>query len=79
MALRHSLVIPLLTALSFAQETPTEREAARDVLQKMGALEKSLDVPGWVARLSTPDEARDQAAARAKQLMDAELLAMATT
>jgi amidohydrolase len=62
--------------LAFAQDTPTEREAARDVLKKMDALEKSLDVPGWVSRLSAPDSARDQITARAKQLMDTELLAM---
>ena len=29
-----------------AQETDTERAAARDVLKKMAALEESLDVPG---------------------------------
>ena len=41
----------LLSTALFAQETPTERDAAREVLKKMDALEKSLDVPGWVARL----------------------------
>jgi amidohydrolase len=59
-----------------AQETPTEREAAKDVLRKMGTLEQSLDVPGWVAKLTAPNAARDQVAARAKELMDKELLAM---
>src|SRR5215213_4872025 len=59
-----------------AQETPTEREAARDVVRKMDALERSLDVPRWVATLTAPNPARDQVAARAKQLMDAELLAL---
>src|SRR5271166_2354283 len=34
------------------QETPTEREAAHEVLHKMAALEKSLDIPGTVARLT---------------------------
>ena len=48
-------VVSMVAAFAFAQETPTEREAARDVLKKMDALEKSLDVPGWVARLSAPD------------------------
>jgi len=59
-----------------AQETPTEREAARDVLRKMAELEKSVDVPGWVAKFSAANPARDQVTARAKQLMDTELLAM---
>ena len=42
----HMLV--LLTAFamsSFAQETATQRAAARGVLEKMAALQKSLDVP----------------------------------
>ena len=68
--------VPLLAAIVFAQETPTEREAARDVLKKMSALEASLDVAGWVSRLSGINAARDQVTARAKQLMDTELLAM---
>jgi amidohydrolase len=59
-----------------AQDTPTEREAARDVLKKMDTLEKSLDVPGLVSRLTAANGERDQVVARAKQLMDTELLAM---
>lgn len=59
-----------------AQETPTEREAARDVIRKMTALEASLDVPGLVAKLTGINPARDQVAARARELMDTELLAM---
>ena len=59
-----------------AQETPTEREAARDVLKKMGDLETSLDVPGLVAKLTGPNPARDAVTARAKELMEKELLAM---
>jgi len=74
--MKFSLALTLLTACAFGQETPTEREAARVVLQKMDALEKSLDVPGWVAKLSAPDAARDAITARARQLMDTELLAM---
>ena len=45
-----SLFLSLPPAL-FAQDTPTEKEAARDVLKKMAALEQSLDVPALVARL----------------------------
>jgi amidohydrolase len=65
-----------LAVAAAAQETPTEREAAGDVLRKVHELEKSLDVPGWIERLSITDAARDQVTARAKQLMDSELLAM---
>ena len=35
-------IAALLAAPVWAQETPTEREAAKDVLVKMDALEKSL-------------------------------------
>lgn len=72
-----SVLVVLLAAASLAaQETPTEREAARGVVQKMDALEKSLDVKGWVEKLTAANPARDQVAARAKQLMETELLAM---
>ena len=66
----------LLASPALAQETPTEREAARDVLKKMGDLETSLDVPGLVAKLTGPNAARDAVTARAKELMDTELLAL---
>ena len=67
----------LMFALTlFSQDTPTEREAARDVLRKMSDLEKSLNVSGWVSRFSTPNPARAAVAARARQLMDTELLAL---
>jgi amidohydrolase len=59
-----------------AQETPTERDAARDVVRKLDSLERSLDLPVLVAKLTGPNAARDQVVARAKQLMDTELLAM---
>jgi amidohydrolase len=61
-----------------AQETDTEKQAAREVLKKMAGLEESLDVPGWVKKLSgTPNPARDRVVARARELMDKELLALA--
>jgi len=48
-----ALALALITSLpAFAQETPTEREAARDVLKKMAALEESLDVPKLVSQLT---------------------------
>src|ERR1043166_7960023 len=53
--------IPILLAMALAavaQETPTEREAARDVLRKMNELERSLDVPTLVERLSAANPAR---------------------
>ncbi len=65
-----------LAGFGAAQETPTEREAAHDVLKKMNALEQSLDVPGWVGKLTAPNAKRDEVVARAKQLMDTELTAM---
>jgi amidohydrolase len=60
-----------------AQETDTEKAAARDVLRKMADLEQSLDVPGLVAKLAGADAQRDTVVARAKALLDTELLAMA--
>jgi amidohydrolase len=62
--------------LAFAQDTPTEREAASDVLRRMADLEKSLDVPTWVERLTASNPQRDAVVARAKELMNTELLAM---
>jgi amidohydrolase len=67
----------LLIAPLRAQETPTEREAAGEVLHKMATLEKSLDIPGTVARLTAANPVREQVVARAKELMDKELLALA--
>src|SRR5205823_6648045 len=80
MRLSGFIVFPLLvlTAPTFvsAQETPTERDAARSVVQKLDQLERSLDVTALVTRLTGPSAARDAVAARAKQLMDTELLAL---
>lgn len=64
------------SSLLGAQETPTERAAAKEVVAKLAALQKTVDVAGWITRLASPNAARDQVAARAKALMDAELLAM---
>ncbi|HTS75137.1 MAG TPA: amidohydrolase [Bryobacteraceae bacterium] len=71
------LCLCALALACFGQDTPTEREAARGVLVKMSALEKSLDVPTIVERLTAANPARDQVVARAKELMDTQLLAMA--
>src|SRR6185503_20032582 len=59
-----------------AQETPTERESARSVVLKLDSLQKSLDIPALVVKLTAPNAARDAVAARAKQLVDTELLAL---
>jgi amidohydrolase len=78
MRLFATLLLVLISCLpAAAQETPTEREAAADVLKKMAALQASLDVPALVAKLTAPNDARDAVVARTKELMDKELLALA--
>ncbi len=67
----------ILTPELSAQETPTERGAASDVVRKMTAMQKTLDVPSLVSRLTSANPVRDAIAARAKELMDTELLKMA--
>src|SRR5579884_628750 len=74
--MKRIAVLLLALAPAFAQETPTERQAARDVLRKIDELEKSLDIPALVARATAPNAERDQVVARAKQLMDTEMLAL---
>lgn len=64
----------LLAGVVAAQETPTEREAGRDVVRQIQELDQSLNVPQMVALLTAPDKGRDQVIARVKQLMDTELL-----
>ena len=71
-----SLLSTTLSFSLFAQETPTERQAARDVIAKMNSLEKSLDIDSLVAKLTGPNKERDKVVARAKQLMDTEMLAL---
>ena len=72
-----ALALALAAATLSAQETDTERAAARDVVHTLDSLESALHLPAMVARLTGPDAARDAVAARAKELMDTELLAMA--
>jgi amidohydrolase len=71
------LSILVLALYCLAQETPTEREAAREVIAKQNTLEQSLDIPALVSKLTGPDAERDRVAARAKELMETELLALA--
>ena len=73
-----AVVLTIPTAvLAAAQETPTERSAAADVIRRMNELERSLALPQLVARLTARDARRDAVVARARALMDQELLAMA--
>ena len=65
-----------VASLAGAQETPTERASARDVVNRLDSLERTLGLPALVARLTGSDAARDQVVARAKQLMDTDLLAL---
>jgi amidohydrolase len=71
-----SFLASVVPAVGIAQETPTERDAARSVVRKLDSLERSLDVNALVARLTASNPARDAVAARAKALMDSELLAL---
>ncbi len=72
-----ALLLTLYGGTLRAQETDTERAAARDVVHTLDSLEQSLHIPAMVARLTGPDAARDAVTARAKELMDTELLPMA--
>ncbi|MEO7711963.1 MAG: peptidase dimerization domain-containing protein [Gemmatimonadaceae bacterium] len=77
LTIRTAAVFTILIALPLtAQETPTERAAAREVIRKMAVLEQSLGVPALVAQLTAPNAARDAVVARAEQLMKSELLAL---
>src|SRR5438105_8130205 len=77
----HLAALTLLAAIPTSaptQETPTEKTAAADVIRRMNELERSLALPQLVARLTgARDPRRDAVLARAKALMDQELLAMA--
>jgi amidohydrolase len=59
-----------------AQETPTERDAARSIVKQIGELSQSLGVSAMVAKLTAADKGRDEVVARVKQLMQTDLLPM---
>ena len=68
------IVVALAVAPLAAQETPTEKTAAADVIRRMNELERSLALPQLVARLmGARDARRDAVVARARELMDREL------
>ena len=52
------IALMLVASRSAAQETPTEREAARDVVKEINALGGSLGVPAMVAKLTSADKGR---------------------
>lgn len=67
----------IATSRAFAQETPTQRAAASDVVRRMGELQKSVNANALATRLtSAPNPKRDAVAARAKALWESELQAM---
>src|SRR3989449_6798802 len=63
-------MLTAVPAVAAAQETPTERSAAADVIRRMNDLERSLALPQLVARLTGRDARRDAVVLHAKQLMD---------
>src|SRR2546426_1071272 len=72
-----AVLLPVpVPAIAAAQEPPTESSAAADVIRRMNELERSLALPQLVARLTARDARRDAVVARARELMDRELLAM---
>jgi hypothetical protein len=66
----------LIVRMLSAQETPTERQAARDMIAQLNQLEHSLDIQALVAKLTAPNKERDKVVGRAKELMDTEMLAL---
>src|SRR5438105_3575868 len=50
--MNRCIIILLLATFAAAQETPTEREAARDIVAQIAALQKAVDVAGFVQRLT---------------------------
>ncbi|MBZ5529043.1 MAG: peptidase dimerization domain-containing protein [Acidobacteriia bacterium] len=59
-----------------AQETPTEREAAREIVKQIQETGKSLNVPQLVGKLTAADKGREEVLARVKQLWQSELQPM---
>ncbi len=71
------LLLLFVPALGAAQETPTQRAAASDVVRRMGELHKAVDAATLATRLTTrTSPTRDAVIARAQQLWDSELQAM---
>ena len=74
---KRILSLCLLPVTLVAQETPTQRAAAADVVRRMAELHKAVDAAALATRLTTRvSPSRDAVIARAKQLWDTELQAM---
>ena len=70
------MMLLLAASGGMAQETSTERDAARDVMKQIGGLSQSLGVTSLVAKLAAADKGRDEVIGRVKQLMQTDLLPM---
>src|SRR3989449_8675679 len=77
LAFRVAAVAMLTAVPAAARETPPRRRAAARVIRRRNELERSLALPQLGARLTARDARRDAVVARARALMDQELLAMA--
>ena len=62
---------------AIAQDTDTEKAVARDIIARMTTLQQTLNIPAIVTQLTGPNAARDAVAARARELWETELQAMA--
>jgi len=72
------IAIVALPRVAGAQETPTQRAAAVDVVKRQGELQQRINAAALATRLtSAPNVKRDGVVARAKALWDGELQAMA--
>ena len=72
--MKRLLVALSLAQLALSQETPTERQAAKDVVARLNAFEKSLNIDQLVAKITAPNVDRDKVVKRARQLMDTEMI-----
>ncbi len=67
-----------LPPLALAQETPTQRAAAGDVVRRQGELQQRINAAALAARLTgAPNAKRDAVVARARALWDGALQTMA--
>jgi amidohydrolase len=71
-----AVILLLWAGACAAQETPTEQEAARNIVKQIHDLSQTLGVQQIVAKLTAPDKGRDEVLARVKHLMQTELLPM---
>jgi amidohydrolase len=71
-----ALALMLLASASAAQDTPTEREVARDIVKQINELARTLGVQPMVAKLTAPNPQRDAVIARVKQLWETDLQPM---